>query len=116
MKEELKMVKFCDIELINQLADKKGFNRRVDIDKLRETLSSLVTDLGFGEFEDVVWPISPLLIHEHKQGEKCEPHMRVCVHLGGFLDENIIIDCDMHLWESFEKITNELPNLNITTH
>tara|TARA_A100000172_G_scaffold62202_1_gene41617 strand:- start:1465 stop:1812 length:348 start_codon:yes stop_codon:yes gene_type:complete len=109
-REDVRMIKFVDLEVINKLAEKHGYNRRVDVEGLREHLEKEIKHLGFDSLDEVVWPISPLLVHEHKAGKKCEAHMRVCMHLMT-LGEDVIIDCDMHLWESFPKIEDPTENL-----
>ena len=109
-REDVRMIKFVDLEVINELAKKHGFNRRVDVKSLRKHLEKEIHHLGFESLDEGVWPISPLLVHEHKAGEKCEPHMRVCMHLMT-LGEDVIIDCDMHLWASFPRVEDPTENI-----
>lgn len=100
--KDMKMLVWKDIELIQQLAKKKGLNRQLDIKRLKSDVKRRVRSLGYRDFDKIYFPAKELMIHEHKAGKKCAPHMRVSIYFPEL--STVIIDCDMHLWESFEKM------------
>ena len=53
---------------LNQISIRRGYNRNL-VDKF---------DINFDN-EDL-FTISPLIIHRHKNGQKCEPHVRCIVN------------------------------------
>jgi hypothetical protein len=91
-----------DVVLINQLAEKYGYNRQIDTDALKRDVMEKVKAMGHKNFERVYFAAKEFILHEHKAGKKCEPHMRI----GVWFPDNIhvIMDCDLHLWNSFERI------------
>ena len=49
------------------------------------------------------------MVHEHKEGKKCEPHMRISVWVPGL--NQIVLDCDMDLWRSYESLGDATESL-----
>ena len=99
----MRKVVWKDVELINQLAEKNGYNRQVDITALRKDVEKNVKSMGYKDFDKVCFSAREYLIHEHKGGEKCSPHMRIGIWFPD--DMRVTLDCDIHLWNSFERIT-----------
>ena len=52
---------------LNRISIKEGFNR------------TLIEDFKNHFSEHVRFELTPLLIHEHKNGQRCEPHIRYIV-------------------------------------
>ena len=56
------------------------------------------------EPDSVIFPVLPLMLHEHANGESVEPHIRIKI-IGPFNEEGLIIeavlDCPL---ESFNKL------------
>lgn len=59
--------------------------------------------------ENVNFIVEPIMVHEHRMGKSCEPHMRCCLYLPNKLDGTIdemaasgfqmlIIDVDMNMF------------------
>ena len=115
---DMKRLVWKDIETIQQIADKKGFNRLLDLKRLKRDVKKKVKSMGYDKFEEVYFPARELMIHEHKAGKLCEPHMRISIYFPEL--SSVIIDCDMHLWKSFEKVPPaqtqpKEPNLTLVT-
>lgn len=47
---------------------------------------------------NTVYPVSLLMVHEHKQGKSCEPHARILLY------PSTVIDIPMHCWEEMEAV------------
>ena len=62
--------------------------------------------MGYEDFESIVFVASALLLHQHKGGEECEPHMRISIFLPDL--GAAIIDCDLDIWRSLESIDKDL--------
>ena len=92
-----RVVTWEDIKLINKMAKKRGYNRLLDIAKLKKAIQKNWKD----EMEKIKFPATPLLIHEHKAGEPCEKHMRISIYFPK--DNRAILDCELYLWNSFER-------------
>ena len=104
--KDYRKVIWQDIELINKFAEKNGYNRQVDIDKLKVDLKNAIESMGYEDFESIVFVASALLLHQHKGGEECEPHMRISIFLPDL--GAAIIDCDLDIWRSLESIDKDL--------
>jgi len=104
--KDYRKVIWQDIELINKFAEKNGYNRQVDLGKLKKELKKAIESMGYDDFESIFFVASAILLHQHKGGEECEPHMRISI----FLPEvgSAIIDCDLDLWRSLETIDQSL--------
>ena len=94
-----------DVELINQLAEKNNYNRQIDLSKLKKDVKKNVKSMGYENFDEVIFTAKELMVHEHKSGEKCAPHMRITIWFPE--DISVTVDCDIHLWQSFERIRPE---------
>tara|TARA_R100000963_G_scaffold24995_1_gene17097 strand:+ start:114 stop:485 length:372 start_codon:yes stop_codon:yes gene_type:complete len=99
---DMKRLLWKDVELINQLAEKNGYNRQVDIDALKRDVKKNVKSMGYKDFYQIYFAAKEYMIHEHKNGKKCAPHMRIGIWFPD--DLHITLDCDLHVWNSFEKI------------
>ena len=114
----MKKLLWKDVELINQIAEKNGYNRQVDIDALKTDVKKNVKSMGYNDFYQIYFPAEEYMIHEHKNGKKCEPHMRVGIWFPD--DLWVTLDCDLHVWNSFEKILPQTkhekrPHLKLVT-
>lgn len=113
---DMKRLVWEDIEVIQQLAKRKGFNRQLDIKRLKRDAKKQVKSMGYDNFKKVYFPARELMIHEHKAGKECEPHMRISIYFPEM--PSVVIDCDWHLWQSFEKVPPveaKKPNLTLVT-
>ena len=104
--KDYRKVIWQDIELINKFAEKNGYNRQVDIDRLKVDLKKAIESMGYDDFDSIVFVASALLLHQHKRGEECEPHMRISIFLPDL--GSAIIDCDLDIWRSLETIDKDL--------
>ena len=104
---DMKRLVWKDIETIQQVADRKGFNRRLDLKRLKKDAKKKIKSMGYRKFDEIYFPARELMIHEHKAGKPCEPHMRITIYFPELT--SVIIDCDMNLWDSFEKVPTAQP-------
>ena len=79
----------------------------MDIDVLKKYVKNHVKSKGYEDFESVYFPAQEYMVHTHKSGEKCEPHMRIGIWFPD--DIHIILDCDVDLWNSFERTSTSFP-------
>ena len=79
----------------NKWAIKVGYNRALEVAPLNKFLK--------GYDEDVRFPILMSILHEHKGGQQCEPHMRCEVVLGP-TGPKVLIDLDMDLFTRLERV------------
>jgi|TARA_B100001250_G_scaffold220862_1_gene189438 hypothetical protein len=98
----MRKVIWRDIELINEVAEKRNYNRQIDLPTLKKEVKKQIKSMGYENFDEVFFAAKEIMIHEHKNGEKCAPHMRI----GIWFPDNIqvYVDCDLQLWDSFERI------------
>ena len=59
--KDYRKVIWQDIELINKFAEKHGYNRQVDIDKLKVDLKKSIESMGYKDFDSIVFVASALL-------------------------------------------------------
>ena len=88
---DMKRLVWEDIEVIQQLAKRKGFNRQLDIKRLKRDAKKQVKSMGYANFKKVYFPARELMIHEHKAGKECEPHMRISIYFPEM--PSVVIDC-----------------------
>lgn len=69
----------------NAIAIKRGYNRA-----LREDFVAALSD-------GLLFPVIYYFVHSHKQGEPCEPHIRVVLAVDGD-GSKVVIDCDWNLF------------------
>ena len=50
---DMKRLVWKDIETIQQVADRKGFNRRLDLKRLKRDAKKKVKSLGYDKFEEI---------------------------------------------------------------
>mgnify|MGYP003650023387 FL=1 len=82
----------------NQWAIDIGYNRAVESDPLEKLLDNYDEEIRF--------PILLSIVHEHKGGEPCEPHMR-CEIILGPTGPKILVDVDMDMFQRLERISFE---------
>jgi hypothetical protein len=82
----------------NQWAINVGYNRAVEIAPLEKLLDNYSEDIRF--------PILLSILHEHRAGEPCEPHMRCQIVLGP-TGPKILVDVDMDLFERLDRVSLE---------
>lgn len=73
----------------NRIAIERNYNRQIK----PEYLASLPNN--------VLYPISFTMIHEHAQGKLVEPHIRCWVYIRE--SEKVFIDCDMKIYQSLDS-------------
>ena len=123
---KMKRLIWKDIELINQLAEKHGYNRQVDISALKKDVKKNVKSMGYKDFYQVYFAAKEHMVHEHKDGKKCEPHVRIGVWFPGGLEKtapessaiarssiHVTLDCDLHLWNSLETLPSSAEQSNL---
>jgi len=101
-----KIVDLKTLKEINKDSIKKDYNRNLEWKVFQSALMK-----SMNERKDVVWRgmktnvlLVPLMIHEHKKGEKCEPHLRCQVftdNCEGFL---MTLDVPMDLFDSLMDV------------
>jgi hypothetical protein len=98
--DDLRILDWEDIKKINTLGAKKKFNRVFDLRKFKSYLSTALKERGY-DLSITKFPARPIMLHEHRAGQKCEPHMRVSIRFSDLPCDTFYIDCDLKLWESF---------------
>lgn len=80
-----RVMKYSDLTKANEHATKNDYNRALNIDKFFMTIKRF----GY-EPEELLYPVLPLCVHEHAQGNKVDPHMRVKI-VGPFDEETGLV-------------------------
>ena len=94
------------LNVLNEESVKKGYNRNLWMNIIEEKLKE-----GMDKSPSVKWNGSntqvclvPRMIHEHKSGKPCEPHVRCVLDTGGYIEgSNPTLDVSM---EMFEKLSS----------
>ena len=82
----------------NEWAINIGYNRAVESAPLEKLLNNYDEETRF--------PILLSFLHEHKDGEPCEPHMRCQIFLGP-TGPDILVDVDMDLFKRLDRVSVE---------
>lgn len=95
--QQPRVMNYYDLKEANDYAIENNFNRSINLDKFTNT----VTKFGYN-YKDLSYPVMPLVIHEHAQGKKVEPHVRVKI-VGPFDDDTglvvqAILDCSFSVF------------------
>tara|TARA_R100001143_G_C3350209_1_gene129076 strand:+ start:171 stop:503 length:333 start_codon:yes stop_codon:yes gene_type:complete len=86
----------AELRRLNEAAEKAGYNRQLDFYWLMKA-EKLADDTRF--------PISFHMVHEHKAGEKTDPHMRVVFN---YDDQGNTLQLDMSM-KNFNSLPGYLP-------
>tara|TARA_R100000995_G_scaffold20361_2_gene8449 strand:- start:2357 stop:2758 length:402 start_codon:yes stop_codon:yes gene_type:complete len=105
MKDPNKLMYWGDIEMANLLAKKRDYNRQLDTEAIKTLVEDMIAKSGYKvQLDTMRFPATALMVHSHKNGEECMPHMRISINMG---EARVMLDCDMDLWESFTKFDLE---------
>ena len=68
------------------------------------TIKNLIKELDkmHMDINEVKFPMTALMIHEHAQGERVAPHIRASIYIPGTGKERTIIDVDWNSWEKLD--------------
>tara|TARA_B100001057_G_scaffold409312_1_gene423919 strand:- start:104 stop:553 length:450 start_codon:yes stop_codon:yes gene_type:complete len=104
-----------DLKNINKHSTKLHYNRTLKFKSLFDALKT-----AFNKHEELVWRgmntrvlLNPLMIHEHKRGEKCEPHFRCSVFTHNLLSSFITLDvrtdvfAELLTYDEVKNLVNE---------
>ena len=99
---ENKIVNLRTLKEINETSIKKDYNRNLEWNVFQSALMK-----SMYEREDVVWRgmntyvgLLPMMIHEHKNGVRCEPHVRCEVITDNCINGFVTLDVPMDLFHS----------------
>ena len=105
LKIESKIVDLRTLKSINKASIKKDYNRNLEWKVFQKGLMKSMNDR-----KDVAWKgmktcviLSPCMIHEHKGGVKCEPHVRCEVFTDGCLPAMITLDVPQEMFISLTE-------------
>jgi len=90
-----------DIEIASHVAKKRNYNRQINLSKLKKDVKKVLKNQDL-VLDDTKFAATPIMVHTHKSGEKCMPHMRISVYLPD--TGSVLIDCDIDLWKSFPNV------------
>lgn len=110
---EIKIVDLKTLKEINKESIKKDYNRNIEWGLFQSALMK-----SMNERREVVWKgmntivaLVPLMIHEHKMGEKCEPHVRCRVDTNYCLSDFLTLDIPMDLFHSLMGVETYMEKL-----
>ena len=78
------------------------YNRQLDETNLKPFLIKELDKMHM-DINEVRFPMTALMIHEHAQGERVAPHIRASVYIPGTGKERTIIDVDWNIWNKLEQ-------------
>ena len=98
--DENRWVSLKTLRVLNKESVDNGYNRNLWVKVFEKGLKEVMD-----KSEKVSWKglktqvcLIPLMIHEHKGGEPCEPHVRCLVGTGGYLDGEPTLDVPMEMF------------------
>lgn len=97
-----KVASFKQLQKIIKKGRENEYNRQLDETKLKPFLIKELDKLNM-DINEVRFPMTALMIHEHAQGERVAPHIRASVYIPGTGKERTIIDVDWNIWNKLEQ-------------
>ena len=98
-----KVASFKQLQNIIKKGRENEYNRQLDETKLKPFLIKEL-DKIHKEINEVRFPMTALMIHEHAQGERVAPHIRASIYIPGTGKERTIIDVDWNIWNKLEQV------------
>ena len=98
-----KVASFKQLQKIIKKGRENEYNRQLDETKLKPFLIKELDKLNM-DINEVRFPMTALMIHEHAQGERVAPHIRASVYIPGTGKERTIIDVDWNIWNKLEQV------------
>ena len=97
---EPRIMTYQDLKEANELAIKNDHNRTINLENFTYTVKSFGYD-----YKTILYPALPIILHEHAQGKKVEPHIRAKI-VGPFEEESgrvvqAILDCPLKVFNRF---------------
>ena len=102
MSQKGKVASFKQLQKIIKKGRENEYNRQLDETKLKPFLIKELDKLNM-DINEVRFPMTALMIHEHAQGERVAPHIRASVYIPGTGKERTIIDVDWNIWNKLEQ-------------
>ena len=109
-----KVVTLRELNKINNQSIEAGYNRNVYFDvvfnKMKETLNTPKSD-GTWRGMNTRTFLVPLMVHNHKGGEKCEAHMRCEIYTHNAIMGMVFLDVPMDTFNSLtciEEVKKEI--------
>ena len=103
MSQKGKVASFKQLQKIIKKGRENEYNRQLDETKLKPFLIKELDKLNM-DINEVRFPMTALMIHEHAQGERVAPHIRASVYIPGTGKERTIIDVDWNIWNKLEQV------------
>ena len=97
-----KVASFKQLQKIIKKGRENEYNRQLDETKLKPFLIKELDKLNM-DINEVRFPMTALMIHEHAQGERVAPHIRASIYIPGTGKERTIIDVDWNIWNKLEQ-------------
>jgi|TARA_B100000900_G_scaffold410307_1_gene427880 hypothetical protein len=98
-----KVATFKQLQNIIKKGRENEYNRQLDETKLKPFLIKELEKMHM-DINEVKFPMTALMIHEHAQGEKVAPHIRASIYIPGTGQERTIIDVDWNSWEKLDIV------------
>lgn len=98
-----KVASFKQLQKIIKKGRENEYNRQLDETKLKPFLIKELDKLHM-DINEVRFPMTALMIHEHAQGERVAPHIRASIYIPGTGKERTIIDVDWNIWNKLEQV------------
>jgi hypothetical protein len=98
--DENRWVSLKTLRVLNKGSVAKGYNRNIWVKIVEKALKDAMDKSETCSWRGLKTSVClvPLMMHEHKGGEPCEPHVRCCISTGGYLDCDPTLDVPMELF------------------
>ena len=106
--DSLKIVDLQTLQALNNLSIRSGYNRNLEWQVYKDHLKNVMdhdANVSWAGMKTRVL-LEPVMIHKHKAGEECEPHVRCLVQSVGTY---VLLDLP---YESYEALNDVEPNLH----
>ena len=106
--DERRVVSLETLRVLNKESLAKGYNRNIWVKEFEKALKEVCE-----KTPDICWRglatrvgLFPLMIHKHKHGEPCEPHVR-CEIVTGFIKGLLTLDVPMETFVTLPLLPNK---------
>ncbi|NVK00087.1 MAG: hypothetical protein HWE12_00975 [Oceanospirillaceae bacterium] len=88
-------VNLKDLNALNETSIERGYNRNIYFDVVEKMLAEGMKLRGLWRGAETTVMLQPLMLHEHKAFESCEPHVRCHIFTDGICGF-LTLDVDMN--------------------
>ena len=105
---EPRQVTLRELKQINTHSIESDYNRNLDMKEVEKRSKKMCKKHDVQYHDELVLLLTPVMIHEHKNGDECEPHIRCILNLLSNPGSPPIVDVRIEDFESLEQLPEEV--------